>query len=75
MSKERLLLTKIFARPFLGSFVGRFLKNLQADDGVDYGYSDERLFGMEGVEFRARVWWCGMSRAGVPDVAPKGACP
>ncbi|RFN54369.1 hypothetical protein FIE12Z_1496 [Fusarium flagelliforme] len=75
MSKERLLLTKIFARPFLGSFVGRFLKNLQADDGVDYGYSDERLFGMEGVEFRARVWWCGMGRAGVPDAAPEGACP
>ncbi|EKJ67673.1 hypothetical protein FPSE_12190 [Fusarium pseudograminearum CS3096] len=43
MSNERLLLTKVFTGPLLGSFVGQFLKNLQADDGVDYGYPAERL--------------------------------
>uniref|UniRef100_A0A4E9D9K7 Zn(2)-C6 fungal-type domain-containing protein n=1 Tax=Gibberella zeae TaxID=5518 RepID=A0A4E9D9K7_GIBZA len=74
MSNERLLLTKVFAGPLLGSFVGQFLKNLQADDGVDYGYPAERLVGMVGVEFRARVWWCGMQRAGVPDMPVEGAC-
>ncbi|KAF4466934.1 hypothetical protein FALBO_6202 [Fusarium albosuccineum] len=36
LSKERLMLIKAFKRPFLGSFVGRFLRNLQADDGIDY---------------------------------------
>ncbi|RGP73114.1 hypothetical protein FLONG3_6430 [Fusarium longipes] len=75
MSNERLLLKKIFARPFLGSFVGRFLQSLQADDGVDYGYPAERLVGMVGVEYRARVWWCGMRRAGLPEMPLEGACP
>jgi hypothetical protein len=74
MSDERLLLKKIFARPFLGSFVGRFLRGLQADDGVDYGYPAERLVGMVGVEYRARVWWCGMQRAGLPETPLEGAC-
>ncbi|XEV02823.1 hypothetical protein FSHL1_008110 [Fusarium sambucinum] len=74
MSHERFLLTKVFGRPLLGSFIGQFLKNLQADDGVDYGYPAERLIGMVGVEYRARVWWCGMQRAGVPEIPLEGAC-
>lgn len=74
ISNERLLLRKIFASPFLGSFVGKFLQSLQADDGVDYGYPAERLVGMAGVEYRARVWWCGIQRAGLPKVPLTGAC-
>ncbi|OBS24820.1 hypothetical protein FPOA_05357 [Fusarium poae] len=74
MSNERLLITKVFTKPLLGSFVGQFLKNLQADDDVDYGYPAERLIGMVGVEYRARVWWCGTQRAGVPKMPSEGAC-
>ncbi|KAH7195332.1 hypothetical protein DER44DRAFT_791163 [Fusarium oxysporum] len=49
-SKERLLLVKVFTRPFLGSFVGRFLQNLQVDDGIDYGYPADILLGIRGIE-------------------------
>jgi hypothetical protein len=74
MSNERLLLVKIFTRPFLGSFVGRFLQNLQVDDGIDYGYPADTLLGMRGVEYRARVWWCGMLGAGLPEFTLKDPC-
>ncbi|KAF4969140.1 hypothetical protein FSARC_3577 [Fusarium sarcochroum] len=74
MSTERLLLVEIFTRPFLGSFVGRFLRNLQADDGIDYGYGAESLVGIRGVEYRARVWWCGRQGAGVPEFTPEVPC-
>ncbi|KAF4985995.1 hypothetical protein FDECE_16187 [Fusarium decemcellulare] len=47
-SKERLMLIKAFKRPFLGSFVGRFLRNLQADDGIDY--DDKGLVGMRAID-------------------------
>ncbi|KAF5554165.1 hypothetical protein FMEXI_2151 [Fusarium mexicanum] len=74
MSKERLLLVNIFTRPFLGSFVGRFLQNLQADDGIDYGYPADILLGMRGIEYRARVWWCGLIQAGLPEFALEDEC-
>ncbi|GKU07419.1 hypothetical protein FLAG1_09147 [Fusarium langsethiae] len=64
----------IMVETYGGSFVGQFLKNLQADDGVNYGYPAERLVGMVGVEYRARVWWCGIERAGLPDMPLEGAC-
>ncbi|EXK30562.1 hypothetical protein FOXG_16486 [Fusarium oxysporum f. sp. lycopersici 4287] len=74
MSKERLLLVNIFTRPFLGSFVGRFLQNLQVDDGIDYGYPADILLGMRGIEYRARVWWCGMMQAGLPEFTLEDPC-
>ncbi|CCT74270.1 uncharacterized protein FFUJ_10316 [Fusarium fujikuroi IMI 58289] len=74
MSKERMLLVSIFTRPFLGSFVGRFLQNLQVDDGIDYGYPADILLGMRGVEYRARVWWCGMMQAGLPEFTLEDPC-
>lgn len=74
MSSERLLLVEIFTRPFMGSFVGRFLGNLQADDGIDYGYPIGWLLGMRGVEYRARVWWCGRLAAGLPEITTEDPC-
>ncbi|KAF4990851.1 hypothetical protein FGRMN_8232 [Fusarium graminum] len=74
MSGERLLLVDIFTRPFLGSFVGRFLKGLQADDGIDYGYPMGSLLGPKGIEYRARVWWCGRQAAGFPEVITVDPC-
>ncbi|KAH7233159.1 hypothetical protein BKA59DRAFT_314896 [Fusarium tricinctum] len=74
MSSERLLLVEIFTRPFMGSFVGRFLGNLQADDGIDYGYPIGWLLGMRGVEYRARVWWCGRQAAGLPEITTVDPC-
>ncbi|KAJ0136043.1 hypothetical protein HZ326_20947 [Fusarium oxysporum f. sp. albedinis] len=73
-SKERLLLVKVFTRPFLGSFVGRFLQNLQVDDGIDYGYPADILLGIRGIEYRARVWWCGMMQAGLPEFTLEDPC-
>jgi hypothetical protein len=74
MSSERLLLVEIFTRPFMGSFVGRFLGNLQVDDGIDYGYPIGWLLGMRGVEYRARVWWCGRQAAGLPEITAVDPC-
>ncbi|KAI1014472.1 hypothetical protein LB504_012202 [Fusarium proliferatum] len=74
MSKERLLLVKVFTRPFLGSFVGRFLQNLQVDDGIDYGYPADILLGTRGLEYRARVWWCGLMQAGLPEFTLEDPC-
>ncbi|KAF5630093.1 hypothetical protein F52700_7451 [Fusarium sp. NRRL 52700] len=74
MSKERMFLVNIFTRPFLGSFVGRFLQNLQVDDGIDYGYPADILLGMRGIEYRARVWWCGLMQAGLPEFTLEDEC-
>ncbi|KAF4984015.1 hypothetical protein FZEAL_720 [Fusarium zealandicum] len=72
ISEERLMLVEIFTRPFLGSFVGRFLRNLQSEDGIYYG--SESIAGMRGIEYRARVWWCGIAGAGLPDLTPEKLC-
>ncbi|XEU97454.1 hypothetical protein FSHL1_002740 [Fusarium sambucinum] len=65
MSLELLLLSELYKRPFLQYSIDRFLMNLIPHDGIDYGSKLNSLAGLRGVEYRARVWWCGIEAAGI----------
>jgi hypothetical protein len=53
-SDERELLTRSFNMPFMGTFLGRFLENLQLDAPDP---QMQRIQGMEGRQARALRWW------------------
>ncbi|KAK2606308.1 hypothetical protein QQS21_003239 [Conoideocrella luteorostrata] len=53
-SEERKLLVSCFKKPFMGTFVGRFLRNFQEEES----HPDLRnIPGIQGMEMRARSWW------------------
>lgn len=48
------LMRKLFNRPFLGTFVGKFLSNLQQQTPKD---GLRNMQGDEGIKARAKAWW------------------
>ena len=62
LSEERKLLVQMFEKPFLGTVVGRFLRNLQKESADKTPGQD--IPGAEGRHVRAKYWW---SREGPLD--------
>lgn len=58
LSDERTMLVELFERPFMGTFVGRFLENLQRDI---LPHGSKQIQGMDGVYARAKIWHEGRS--------------
>lgn len=52
--QEYMVMRKLFVRPFLGTFVGRFLSNLQRDVPQ---HKLRNMEGYEGIQARASKWW------------------
>jgi hypothetical protein len=67
VSEEKKLLVRSFNRPFMGTYVGRFLENLQKDAKDP---QLQRASGMEGRQARALRWWYqGNAQEGQPSVS------
>ena len=56
-SQEWRMLKELFSRPFMGTYVGRFLSNLRRQNANPAALYGMRGGGPMGMEERAERWW------------------